>query len=54
VFSRGDHTFLLMKETDPDSPWNSFVPALSDFYHGMAFALPPASQPDPQVAELRP
>jgi hypothetical protein len=54
VFSRGDHTFLLMKETDPDSPWNSFVPALSDFYDGMAFALPPALPPDPQVAELRP
>jgi hypothetical protein len=54
VFSRGDHTFLIMKETEPDSPWNSFMPALSDFYHGMAFALPPAPQPDPQVADVRP
>jgi hypothetical protein len=54
VFSRGDHTFLLMKETEPDSPWNSFLPALSEFFHGMAFALPPAIPTEPKVAEVRP
>ena len=54
VFSRGDHTFLIMKETDPDSPWNSFVPELSEFYSGIAFSMPPSLPIDPQVAELRP
>jgi hypothetical protein len=54
VFTRGDHTLLIMKETEPDSPWNSFLPELSDFYDGMVFAMPPALPSNPKVAEVRP
>jgi hypothetical protein len=38
VFSRGEHTFLIMTETLPGIDWNVFMPRLSDFYRGMRFA----------------
>lgn len=37
VFSRGGHTFLLMTEVAPEAAQNAFLPALSNFYHGIAF-----------------
>lgn len=40
VFSRGGHTFLLMTEVAPQAEWNAFLPALSNFYRGIAFATP--------------
>jgi len=38
VFSRGDHTFLIMKEVGPEMELPSVLPALGDFYAGMTFA----------------
>ncbi len=42
VFSRGDHTYLIMTEADPSRPWNSFLPKLSEFYRGITFRRPDA------------
>ena len=42
VFSRGDHTYLLMIETPPEEPWNSFLTKLSEFYQGITFRAPDA------------
>jgi hypothetical protein len=38
VFSRGEHTYLLMTETPPAPGRNSFLAQLSDFYRGITFA----------------
>jgi hypothetical protein len=50
VFSRGEHTYLIMTEIEPGAPWNNFLPALSKFYYGMAFATPVEFPADPKVA----
>jgi hypothetical protein len=42
VFSRGDHTYLIMTEVDPQLAWNSFLPKLSEFYRGITFRSPDA------------
>jgi hypothetical protein len=42
VFSRGDHTYLIMTEVDPQLAWNSFLPKLSEFYRGISFRSPDA------------
>jgi hypothetical protein len=52
VFSRGDHTFLIMTEIAPDAQWNNFLPSLSNFYHGMAFAAPVPLPTDPSFAKV--
>ena len=38
VFSRGDHTYLIMKEVTPDMELPAVLPELSGFYEGMTFA----------------
>jgi hypothetical protein len=38
VFSRGDHTYLIMKEVAPDLELPSVLNGLSGFYQGMTFA----------------
>jgi hypothetical protein len=38
VFSRGDHTFLIMKEVGPEAALPSVLPDLAGFYAGMTFA----------------
>jgi hypothetical protein len=38
VFSRGDHTFLIMKEVAPEMELPAVLPELSGFYEGMTFA----------------
>lgn len=38
VFSRGDHTYLIMKEVAPDMALPAVVPDLAGFYAGMTFA----------------
>ena len=38
VFSRGEHTFLIMKEFTPDVELPAVLPALGSFYAGMTFA----------------
>jgi hypothetical protein len=42
VFTRNDHTYLIMTEVAPDVPWNSFLPKLSEFYRGISFRSPDA------------
>ena len=38
VFTRGDHTFLIMKEIAPELQLPSVLPQLAVFYEGMTFA----------------
>jgi len=38
VFSRGDHTFLIMKEVAPEVELPAVLPELGGFYAGMTFA----------------
>jgi hypothetical protein len=38
VFSRGEHTFLIMKEVAPDLELPAVLPELDGFYAGMTFA----------------
>jgi hypothetical protein len=38
VFSRGDHTYLIMKEVAPEMELPAVLPELGDFYAGMTFA----------------
>lgn len=38
VFSRGDHTFLIMKEVAPEMELPAVLPELGSFYAGMTFA----------------
>jgi len=38
VFSRGEHTFLIMKEVTPDAALPAVLPQLAGFYQGMTFA----------------
>lgn len=38
VFSRGEHTFLIMKEVTPEAELPAVLPALGGFYAGMTFA----------------
>jgi hypothetical protein len=38
VFSRGEHTFLIMKELAPEKDLPAVLPELSGFYEGMTFA----------------
>lgn len=38
VFSRGEHTYLIMTETPPEADGNSFLARLSEFYRGFSFA----------------
>lgn len=38
VFTRGDHTYLIMKEIAPELELPSVLPALAVFYEGMTFA----------------
>jgi hypothetical protein len=38
VFSRGDHTYLIMKEVEPEVALPSVLRGLSGFYQGMTFA----------------
>ena len=54
VFSRGEHTYLLMMETPSDAAWNSFLPRLSDFYRGMAFTAPLSFPEEPNFASVHP
>jgi len=42
VFSRDDHTYLIMTEVAPGQAWNSFLPTLSEFYRGITFRSPDA------------
>jgi hypothetical protein len=42
VFSRDDHTYLIMTEVDPTLEWNSFLPKLSQFYRDISFRNPDA------------
>jgi hypothetical protein len=50
VFSRGDLTFLLMTEVEPERDWNAILPTLNAFYAGMAFTAPISF---PYVAQAR-
>ncbi len=54
VFSRGGHTFLLMTEVAPHAEWNAFLPALSNFYNGIAFSTPPPLPAETHLASTRP
>jgi hypothetical protein len=38
VFSRGDHTYLIMKEVAPEMALPAVLPELTGFYEGMTFA----------------
>lgn len=38
VFSRGDHTYLIMREISPEFELPAVLPALAGFYAGMTFA----------------
>ena len=38
VFTRGDHTYLIMKEVPPELELPAVLPALAGFYAGMTFA----------------
>jgi hypothetical protein len=38
VFSRGDHTYLIMKEVAPEMELPAVLPELGSFYAGMTFA----------------
>lgn len=38
VFTRGDHTYLIMKEISPELELPAVLPALAGFYEGMTFA----------------
>lgn len=38
VFSRGEHTFLIMKEVTPEVALPAVLPELAGFYQGMTFA----------------
>lgn len=38
VFTRGDHTYLIMKEIAPELELPAVLPALASFYDGMTFA----------------
>ncbi len=38
VFTRGDHTYLIMKEIAPELELPGVLPALASFYDGMTFA----------------
>lgn len=40
VFSRGEHTYLIMTETPPAPGRNSFLVQLSEFYRGITFTPP--------------
>ena len=42
VFTRDDHTYLIMTEVAPGQEWNSFLPKLSEFYRGFSFRSPDA------------
>ena len=53
VFSRGNHTFMIMTETAPELDWDSFLPLLTDFYRGMAFLPPPILPAGERIAEVR-
>ena len=46
VFSRGEHTYLIMTEAVPDLDWNTFLPKLSDFYHGITFTALEKAEPE--------
>lgn len=37
VFSRGDHTYLIMTEATPEADSGLFLPKLSEFYRGINF-----------------
>ena len=45
VFSRGEHTYLIMTETPPAPGRNSFLAQLSEFYRGITFAPPEPADP---------
>jgi len=53
VFSRGNHTYMIMTETAPEADWDAFLPLLTDFYHGMAFLPPPILPAGERIAEVR-
>ena len=53
VFSRGDMTFMIMTEIDPQAEWDAFLPQLSVFYRGMAFTAPFTFADERQVAAIR-
>ncbi|MBM4219617.1 MAG: hypothetical protein FJ171_08290 [Gammaproteobacteria bacterium] len=38
VFSRGEHTYLIMRELSPELELTAVLPALAGFYEGMTFA----------------
>lgn len=42
VFTRDEHTYLIMTEVAPGMEWNSFLPKLSEFYRGITFRSPDA------------
>jgi hypothetical protein len=55
VFSRGEHTYLLMIESPPAVDWNVFLPQLTDFYRGMRFAAErPLNAENPALAYRSP
>ena len=55
VFSRGEHTYLIMTETAPEPVGHPYLAKLSGFYRGITFkaidpAAPEKSQPETQNA----
>lgn len=38
VFSRGEHTYLIMTDTPPEATGSAFLAELSSFYRGISFA----------------
>lgn len=47
VFSRGEHTYLIMTETPPEPVGNAYLAKLSSFYRGISFAE--TAPPRPKV-----
>lgn len=45
VFSRGEHTYLIMTETRPEPEGHPYLAKLSEFYRGFTFAAPEPALP---------
>ncbi len=53
VFSRGEHTYLIMTETPPAPSRNSFLAQLSEFYRGITFTAPELTSPKVRIYGVR-
>jgi hypothetical protein len=53
VFSRGEHTYLIMTETPPSPDGNSFLVNLSEFYRGFTFTEPESVTPRVRIAGVK-